>query len=77
MRIMDCFPSNFQRVIGDATFFFSFLHAILYFIVTKLRVGVVFLKSDSIGLTSTPFKKKKKSQVEMQKIPYNMLEVLN
>lgn len=61
MRSMDCFPSDFQRVIGAASFWFLVVFfPPCYFVATNLKVNIVFLKIDSICLTSTLFFKKRK-----------------
>ena len=58
-------------------FFPAFLHASLYFVSTNLKVNIVFLKFDSVCLTSTPFQHIHTHNAEMHKMLYNMLKVLN
>lgn len=56
MTITDCFPPDFERFMGDGSFFFLF--PTCYFVSTNLKVNIVFLNIDSVfNIYSLPWKK--------------------
>lgn len=55
MTITDCFPPDFERFMGDGSFFFLF--PTCYFVSTNLKVNIVFLNIDSVfNIYSLPWK---------------------